>query len=70
MEAIVEENKVEEALVKVWRAVQALALPRARPTVLAVAPVYEPEKVSVPSVAVRAPKVLPRAIPLMVEFWS
>jgi len=39
VEAMVEEKRVEEAFVNVWRAVQALALPRLSPMVLAVLPV-------------------------------
>ena len=31
---------------------------------------YVPEKVRVPLVAVKSPRFPPRAIPLMVEFWS
>lgn len=45
------------------------ALLRLRPTVRAVEPSYEPENVRVASVAVRAPRVPPRAIPEIVEFW-
>lgn len=55
------------ALVNVWRAVQVLALPRFSPMVLAVPPLYAPEKVRVESVAVRSARFEPRAIPLMVE---
>ena len=35
---------------------------------LAVEPLYVPEKVRVPFVAVRSPRFPPRAIPEMVEF--
>jgi len=59
---------VDEALVKVWRAVQLLALPRLSPMVLAVPPLYVPEKVRVLSVAERLAKFEPREIPEMVEF--
>ncbi len=44
------------------------ALPRFSPTVLAVPPLYEPENVSVPSVAVRSARFPPSAIPEIVEF--
>ena len=54
-------------LLKVCRALHILVLPRLRPTVLAVPPLYDPEKVKVLSVAVRAAKLLPRDMPLMVE---
>ena len=67
---MVEEKLVEVAFVNVWRAVQLLALPRLRPMVRAMAPVYVSEKVRVLSVAVRLARVPPRAIPEMVEFWS
>ncbi len=43
-------------------------LARFSPTVLAVPPSYEPENVSVPLVAVSAPRVPPSEIPLIVEF--
>ena len=58
---------IELALVKLWRAVQVLALPRFRPIVLAVPPLYVPEKVRVVSVAVRSARFPPKAIPEMVE---
>ena len=49
------------------RAVKLLALAKLRPTVRAVPPLYEPEKVRLPSVAVRVFKFEPRAMPEMVE---
>ncbi len=61
---------MEEELVKVWSPVQALALVRLRPMVRAVPPLYEPENVREPLVAVRSAKLEPRAIPEMVEFCS
>ena len=45
-------------------------LARFSPTVLAVPPSYEPEKVKVESVAERLARLEPSAIPEMVEFWS
>ena len=44
-----------------------LELPRLSPTVLAVAPVYDPENVKVPSVAERAARFDPRETPEMVD---
>jgi len=64
------ENLVEEALMKVWSPVQLLGLERLSPTVLAVPPLYASENVRVLSVAVRPARSAPRAMPLMVEFWS
>ncbi len=55
---------------KVWFVVQVLLLPKLRPIVLAVPPLYVPENVRVESVAVRSARLLPRAIPEIVEFWS
>ena len=43
------------------------ALPKLSPIVLAVAPVYVPEKVKVPSVAVKFASVPPKEIPEIVE---
>ena len=68
VEAMVDERRVVEALVKVWRAVQLLALPTLSTTVLAALPSYEPESVIDESPAVRALRVPPRATPLIVEF--
>ena len=51
-------------------AVQMFVLPSARPTVRAVAPVYEPENVSEASVAVSAPSVPPKEMLEMVEAAS
>jgi hypothetical protein len=62
-----EEYAVDEEYASVWRAVHVLAFPRLRPIVLAVAPVYVPEKVRVESVAERLARVPPRAIPDIVE---
>ena len=70
VEAYCEEKSVEEAFEKVWSAVQAFALFRLSPIVRAVPPLYVPEKVRVPFVAVRSARLEPRAIPLIVEFWS
>ena len=53
----------------VCNAVHVLALPRFSPTVLAVLPLYDPENVSVPLVAVRSARLEPREIPEIVEFW-
>ena len=44
-----------------------LGFARLRPTVCARFPLYDPENVRVPLVAVSALSELPRAIPLMVE---
>ncbi len=44
-----------------------LALPRLSPIVLAVPPLYAPENVSVPSVAVRLARLDPSATPEIVE---
>ncbi len=55
---------------KVWSPVQALALVRLRVMFLAVPPLYVPEKVRLEFPAVRSPRLEPRAIPEMVEFWS
>ena len=63
----VEDIWVVEALPNVCKAVQVLALPKLRPIVLAVAPVYVPEKVSVLSVADKLARLEPRAMPLIVE---
>jgi hypothetical protein len=63
----VEEKSVEDALAKVWSAVQVLAFPRLRATVCAVPPLYEPENVRVPLAAVRLARLEPSATPLMVE---
>jgi hypothetical protein len=63
-----EEYIVDEEYPNVWRAVQVLAFPRLRPTVLAVPPLYVPENVRVPSVAEKFARLEPRAIPLIVEF--
>lgn len=65
---LVTDAKVLEAFRNCWRAVKLFALARLRPTVCAAAPVYEPENVSDPFVAVRAPSVPPRATPEIVEF--
>ena len=53
-------------LLKVCKAVQVFPLPRFKPIVLVVDPLYPPAKVRVPS-AVRELRFNPRAIPLMVE---
>lgn len=62
--------RVAVALVKVWRAVQALALVRFKPTVRAAEPLYAAEKVREASVAERLAKLPPRETPEMVLFWS
>lgn len=51
----------------VCSAVNVFALARLRPIVLAVLPLYVPENVRVPSVAVRLPRLEPSAIPEIVE---
>jgi hypothetical protein len=53
-------------LLKVCKADQVLVLPRFKPTVLVVDPLYPPAKVRVPS-AVRELRFNPRATPEMVE---
>ena len=50
--------------------VHVFAFARLSPTVCAVLPLYEPEKVSVPFVAVRALRLEPSAMPEIVEFRS
>ncbi len=64
------EKSVEVALVKVWSAVQLLALARLRPTLCAVEPLYEPENVREPLVAVREFRLEPRETPEMLAFAS
>ena len=65
------EKTVDEAPpLKLWSPVHVLALPRLSPMVCAVPPLYAPEKVREPLVAVRLLRVEPRAMPLIVEFWS
>ena len=54
-------------LLKVCSADHVFALPRFRPIVLVVLPLYAPEKVNVPSVAVSDARLFPRDMPLMVE---
>ncbi len=61
---------VVDEYANVCSAVHELALPRFRPTVLATAPLYEPEKVSVPLVAVKSAKFPPSEIPEIVELVS
>ncbi len=59
---------VEEAFaLNVWSPVNVFGLAKFNPTVCAVPPLYEPENVSVPFVAVRLARFAPRAIPEMVE---
>ena len=58
---------MEEAFENCCRAVQVLALERFKPIVLAVLPLYVPEKVRVPLVAVRSPRFEPREIPEILE---
>jgi len=70
VEAYCEEKSVEVALAKVCSPVQAFALVRLRPMVLAVPPLYVPENERVESVAERLARLEPRAIPEMVEFCS
>jgi hypothetical protein len=53
-------------LLKVWRALHVFALPKFKPMVLVVDPLYPPAKVRVPS-AVRELRFNPRATPEMVE---
>ncbi len=52
----------------VCRAVHVFGLARFSPTVLAVPPLYEPENVSVLSVAVRSARLDPSEMPEIVEF--
>jgi len=56
VEAYWEEKSVEVALVKVWSAVQLLALPTFSTMFLAVEPLYVPEKVRLLLPAVRSPR--------------
>jgi hypothetical protein len=65
-----DEYIVDEEYPNVWRAVHVLAFPRLRPTVLAVPPLYVPEKVRVESVAEKFARLEPRATPLIVELVS
>jgi len=61
------DNKLVDALANCCNPVQLFALARLMPTVRAVEPLYEPEKVRVESVAVRSARFWPSAMPEMVE---
>ena len=60
-------NSLVEAFVKFCVAVHQSLLPRLSPTVCALEPLYEPEKVSVPLVAERFARFPPSETPEMVE---
>ena len=63
------DSNVDEAEAKKFCfAVHVFALPRLRPIVLAVPPLYAPENVSVPFVAVRSARLDPSEILEIVEF--